>query len=204
MKFAVRNYWSRDVQFTAEIECAESERYSVKLGLAVKWGFRNGANLTGADFTDANLSGADLAGANFTDACFALANLADAYLAGVNLTGADLRGANLARTNLAGADLTGADLMDANLVRANLTRANLGQDQKATIPPLFILGPTWPVMVTDAHIKIGCEVHTTDEWAGFSDKQICAMDGSDALRFWGRWKEPLLAMARAHQSKVAV
>jgi len=28
------------------------------------------------------------------------------------------------------------------------------------------------------------------------------MDGCSARRFWGQWKKPLLAMARAHQSKV--
>lgn len=86
--------------------------------------------------------------------------------------------------------------------RTCVADADLGQDQKATIPPVFIFGSTWPVMVTDAHIKIGCQVHTTEEWAAFTDEQIFAMDGRDALRFWARWKEPLLAMARAHQRSI--
>jgi|DEB0MinimDraft_3_1074331.scaffolds.fasta_scaffold23324_4 hypothetical protein len=88
--------------------------------------------------------------------------------------------------------------------RTCVADADLGQDQKATIPPVFIFGSTWPVMVTDAHIKIGCQVHRTEEWAAFTDEQIFAMDGRDALRFWAQWKEPLLAMARAHQKNIAI
>jgi hypothetical protein len=49
---------------------------------------------------------------------------------------------------------------------------------------------------------IGCEVHTTDEWAAFDNERIARMDGCFSRRFWGQWKKPLLAMARAHQSKV--
>ena len=100
--------------------------------------------------------------------------------------------------NLGDADLRGADLGGANLVDANL-----GQDQRATITPALIENLHWPIMITDRHIKIGCEVYTTEEWAAFTDKEICALDGSSARKFWDQWKVPLLAMARAHQSGVA-
>ena len=96
----------------------------------------------------------------------------------------------------------GANLSGANLLGANLSGADLGQGQKASIPPLFVEGLCWPVMVTDCHIMIGCEVHTTDEWAAFDNERIARMDGCSARLFWGQWKKPLLAMARAHQSKV--
>jgi hypothetical protein len=130
----------------------------------------------------ANLRGSDLNGAI----------LSSAYLSGANLRGADLIGANL----------SGANLRFANLRGANLRGADLSQGQKASIPPLFVEGLCWPVMVTDCHIMIGCEVHTTDEWAAFDNERIARMDGCSARRFWGQWKKPLLAMARAHQSKV--
>ena len=125
-----------------------------------------------------------------------------------NLRGADLRDANLGDAYLGGANLRGADLGDAylvgaNLVGANLRGANLGQDQRATITPALIENLHWPIMITDRHIKIGCEVYTTEEWAAFTGKEICALDGSSARKFWGQWKVPLLAMARAHQSGVA-
>ena len=74
MKFEVKNRWTGAVQFTAEIECADDEATSIKLGLSVRWGVKNDANLS-----DANLSGADLR---------------DANLSGANLSGANLRGAN--------------------------------------------------------------------------------------------------------------
>ena len=116
--------------------------------------------------------------------------------------GANLSGANLSGASLRGASLSGADLIGANLSGADLIGADLGQGQKASIPPLFVEGLCWPVMVTDCHIMIGCEVHTTDEWAAFDNERIARMDGCSARRFWGQWKKPLLAMARAHQSKV--
>lgn len=116
--------------------------------------------------------------------------------------GANLSGANLSGASLRGASLSGANLSSANLSGADLIGADLGQGQKASIPPLFVEGLCWPVMVTDCHIMIGCEVHTTDEWAAFDNERIARMDGCSARLFWGQWKKPLLAMARAHQSKV--
>ena len=121
---------------------------------------------------------------------------------GAILLGANLSGANLSGASLRGASLSGADLSGANLSGADLIGADLGQGQKASIPPLFVEGLCWPVMVTDCHIMIGCEVHTTDEWAAFDNERIARMDGCSARLFWGQWKKPLLAMARAHQSKV--
>ena len=75
IKYEIRNRFSGDVQFVAEIDCDESTAISIKIGLAVKWGIRACANLSGA-----NLSGANLSSANFYRA---------------NLSGADLSGAAL-------------------------------------------------------------------------------------------------------------
>ncbi len=100
IKFDVKNCFSGEVQFTAKIDCADDTPISIKLGLAVKWAIKTGADLAGADLAGAGLAGADLAGANL-----ARANLADAYLAGADLAGADLARANLADAYLAGANL---------------------------------------------------------------------------------------------------
>ena len=77
-KFEVRNRWTNRVQFTAEITCAPDATLGIKLGLAVRWGYRNDADLSGADLRDADLSGAVLSGA---------------VLSGADLSGADLRDA---------------------------------------------------------------------------------------------------------------
>ena len=53
IKFDVLNRFSGAVQFTAEIDCADNEATTIKLGLAVKCAIKSGANLSGA-----NLSGA--------------------------------------------------------------------------------------------------------------------------------------------------
>jgi hypothetical protein len=178
------------------------KRFANLRGVNLSGAYLSGAGLSGVDLRGADLIGADLSGADLS-----FANLRDADLSGAILLGANLRDANLRGADLIGANLRGANLLDANLrfaiMRgANLRGANLRQGQKASIPPLFVEGLCWPVMVTDCHIMIGCEVHTTDEWAAFDNERIARMDGCSARRFWGQWKKPLLAMARAHQSKV--
>ena len=94
MKYEIKNRFTGNVQFTADIDCAEDAPTSIKLGLAVRWGIKNKSYLAYADLARANLAYADLAYAN---------------LACANLVGADLAGADLAYANLAGANLTGAD-----------------------------------------------------------------------------------------------
>jgi hypothetical protein len=74
-QFEVRNRWTNKVRFTAEISCAPDASVYVKLGLAVRW-----ARKSGADLRDANLSGANLRGANLRDANLRGANLRDANL----------------------------------------------------------------------------------------------------------------------------
>ena len=58
MKFEIKNRWTGAVQVTAEIECEEGAEHSIKLGLAVKWAYKEGANLDGANLYGANLYGA--------------------------------------------------------------------------------------------------------------------------------------------------
>ena len=130
IKFEVKDRTFGEVKFTAEIDCAEDAPPSVKLGLAVKWAIKAGANLlranlAGADLAEANLAGADLAEANLSRADLSEANLSRADLSGANLSRADLSGANLAGANLARAYLSGADLAGAYLSRAYLSRADL-------------------------------------------------------------------------------
>ena len=93
--FEVRNRWTGEVQFTAQITCAPDATPAVKLGLAVKWGVKEKADLAGANLAGAYLAGANLAGANLAGAYLDGANLAGAYLAGANLAGAYLDGAYL-------------------------------------------------------------------------------------------------------------
>jgi len=115
MKFDVLNRRTGAVQFSAEIECSEDASAKIKLWLAVRWAYKNNA-----DLRDADLRGAHLSDAHLSDA-----NLSDANLRGANLRGANLRGAHLSDANLSGANLSDADLRGANLGGANLSDANL-------------------------------------------------------------------------------
>ena len=114
--FKIKNRFSNAVQVVAEIECNESESYSVKLGLAVKWAFKTGADLKDADLRSANLRSAYFGGADLRSADFG----------GANLEGADLGGANLRSADFGGAYLGGADLRSADFGGAYLGGANLG------------------------------------------------------------------------------
>ena len=114
------------------------------------------------------------------------ANLDGAYLAGANLDGANLDGANLDGANLDGANLAGAYLDGANLDGETLTKA-----------PLSLLNLTWPVLITEGYMRIGCQRHTHAEWDGFTADEIERME-SRAADFWNQWRDVLLTMCKQH------
>ena len=139
MKFEIKNRFTGNVQFAAEIN-GDAKMTTTKVGLAVRWAIKTGANLRGADLRGADLRGADLRGADLRDADLRGADLRDAYLSdadlrdaylrdaylsGAYLSGAYLRGADLRGADLRGAYLRGADLRDADLRGANLRGADL-------------------------------------------------------------------------------
>ncbi len=110
-----------------------------------------------------------------------------ADLWGANLRGADLLGANLRGANLERADLWGANLWGANLRGADLLKTIFEKDV-----PVIINTEYYNVVKTKNFIKIGCEQHTPSEWAKFTKKQIKAMDGDKALKFWKKYKKLVL------------
>jgi len=167
MKFDVLNRFSGEVQFTADIDCEESDSRSVKLGLAVRWAFNNKADLSGATLTEADLRGADLSGAA----------LRGADLSGADLSGAALRGADLSFANLSGANLSGANLSGANLRRA------MGNNKEIT----SIQSGKYIITISSDVMAIGCQQHTVDSWMAFDDATIRKMDHG-ALEWWRVWK----------------
>lgn len=132
MKFAIRSHWTGEVKFEAEIEADEKAPIGVKIGLAVEWALKSGADLSDADLSGAYLRGAYLRGADLSGADLSGAYLSGAYLSGANLNGASLHGANLNGADLSDANLTGADLSDARLHGVNLS----GVEEVPFIPAL--------------------------------------------------------------------
>jgi len=146
MKYEIKNRYTGEVQFTADIDCEENAPTGLKVGLSAKWGVVNNANLSEADLCWADLREADLRGADLREA--------------------DLREANLSRANLREANLSEADLRWADLRWADLREAGL----------IVLQLPLWTAYITKTHTKIGCEYHANEEWLSFADERIGKMD----------------------------
>ena len=169
-QFTVRNRWTNAVQFAAEITCAPDASINVKLGLAVKWGAANKADLRGADLRWADLRGADLRGAylrgaDLRGADLSEADLSEADLLGAYLSEADLRGAYLREADLSGAYLRGAYLRGADLRGADLRGADRIDRLLASAQRLD--GHTFNAWrLTDGRVMIvaGCRYFTPDQF----------------------------------------
>ena len=175
----IKHRWNGSVLFTAEIPDDTPSGLEMRVALEKATAAR------------ANLAGAYLAGANL-----ARANLAGAYLAGANLAGAYLADANLARAKLEKATAARANLAGANLAGANLAGAKWRNGIVISKAPVQVYGLHWTVTILDAHMQIGCELHSLADWSAYDDARINEMDGREALRFWRAHKDALLAMAR--------
>ena len=155
------------------------------------------ADLRKADLCKADLYGANLRGADLCKANLCGADLYEANLRGADLREANLRGADLYEADLRGADLRGADLYEANLCGADLCGSIIDGEKITKTPIQIPCGLRYIALVTDSYMRLGCKRYTHSEWAAFSDAQISKMD-SHALEFWKQWKEPLLAICKAH------
>jgi len=146
----------------------------------------------GADLRGADLRGADLRGANLRGA-----NLLNADLQGADLRGADLRDADLRGADLRGANLRDADLWDADLLGADL-RGAYYNGEKLEKEPIQITGFKYSVLITKEQIKIGCELHKVAQWQKFTNKEIIAMDGKEALEWWRTYKDLIFKAHKIH------
>jgi hypothetical protein len=50
-------------------------------------------------------------------------------------------------------------------------------------------------------MQIGCELHSFADWAAFDDQQIIKMGNKEALEFWRKHKDHLLALCDAALEK---
>jgi uncharacterized protein YjbI with pentapeptide repeats len=125
MQIEIRNRWTAKVQFTAEIECSDDASVSLKIGRAVKWAYKIGADLCGTDLSHADLSYAILPGIHLSRAALCHTNLSHADLSHADLLGANLSHTDLSHANLSYADLSHTDLSPTNLRDANLSHADL-------------------------------------------------------------------------------
>jgi uncharacterized protein YjbI with pentapeptide repeats len=152
------------------------------------------ADLSYADLSYTDLSYADLSYAKLVHTILVSADLSSAKLNFAHLPFANLGLAYLTFADLGGADLGGARLDSTDLRFADLETATYGEGVIVGNSPTFINGLTWPVYIFKTHIKIGCRIHTKQEWLGFNDAEIRKME-SRASEFWAKWKKHILWMA---------
>ena len=93
---------------------------------------------------------------------------------------------------------TGANLCGANLRGANLYGADL-DGEKLVKTPLQLNNLKWFVLISDKYLRIGCQRFTIEEWRNFDDAAIVKMDFA-ALKFWRKWKAPIIALCDAHNT----
>ena len=146
-----------------------------------------------------NLADADLGGLDLSDLCFNE----------MNLSGTSFRYSDIQYSSFDHANLTGTDFSFARLGGAALPYAKLGGakwkgatyfEAKISKGLVFLEGYYWDVYLMDDHIKIGCKMHTIEEWEKFTNGQIRRMDTS-ASEFWRKNKASIIAAARKHQQQ---
>ena len=92
----------------------------------------------------------------------------------------------------------------ANLSGADLSGASFGEGVTAEQGVLQLIGLRWDVIIFDAHMRIGCQMHPLSDWASFDDRRIAEMDGVHALRFWRQHKSALLTLAQRGNAPAAI
>jgi len=151
------------------------------------------ADLRGVDLREADLRGVDARGVDARGADLRYADLREADLRGV-----DARGVDLFRTNLRDADLRDVNLFGAKLRDADLFGANLF-GEKLTTTPTQVIGYKYFIFIAGEKMKIGCELHSIDEWNNFKRRDIVKMDGDNAWLWWKEHKPLIMPIAKHHQ-----
>ncbi len=96
------------------------------------------------------------------------------------------------KVDLSNVDLSNVDLSNVDLWNVDLSNADFWKEGIKTTKLIQISGLHYFISVADMHIKIGCELHSKEEWKSFDDKRILEMEGSTALKFWNENKEWIL------------
>lgn len=122
---------------------------------------------------------------DLANSCFQGAALRNADFRYADLQNANFEGADLFLATFRGADLSNAKFRSANLRYTNFADANL----EGTGVAMYCLH--WICIQQPGHLTVGCQRHTYEEWANFTDDQINVMH-SKALKFWSAYKEFLL------------
>ena len=70
----------------------------------------------------------------------------------------------------------------------------------ARVSPISITNLKYQTTITDNHLRVGCEMHTFEEWNKFSDNRILAMEGKEALKWWKAHKPLIMGIIKENRS----
>jgi len=135
------------------------------------------------NFNDASLNEADLTRSCLLNASFKNARMEETILYRACLLKADFTNTYLLYADFRKASLVCADFTSANLHSTNLEGAKIQGCKGNGKEIKNIEDPTYHIAYTKDVLAIGCEQHSHQEWKGFSDERIIAMD-KDALGWW--------------------
>jgi len=152
-----------------------------------------GANMSYADMSYANMSYANMRGADMSYADMRGADMSYADMRGANMSYANMSGANMRGADMRGADMSYADMRGANMSYANMSGANMrGADMRGAVGNMEEVKSMqlekYMIAFTSDILCIGCQQHTIEEWASFTDEKISQMDHG-ALEWWKKWKD---------------
>jgi len=142
-----------------------------------------GATKAEVSFYRANMSGTDMRGANMSYADMSYANMSYANMRGADMSYADMRGADMSYADMRGANMSYANMSGANMRGADM-RGAVGNMEEVKSMQL----EKYMIAFTSDILCIGCQQHTIEEWASFTDEKISQMDHG-ALEWWKKWKD---------------
>jgi hypothetical protein len=123
-----------------------------------------------------------------------------ADLSGTDLNGADLSSVDLSRADLSCVELTSANLRGADLSGADLSAVDLMNCTGDGKTVCSMQVTPYTIVVYEDFIQIGCQRHRAADWASFGDREIVAMGGQRALRWWRAHKSLVFAFQIANKS----
>lgn len=148
------------------------------------------ASMDSAVLTYARMANTIMDHTHLNNARMASARIVEGLMNQAQIYGADLSRARMIRTQVAGVLLAGANLTDMVMKDVIL------DGERISRTPIQLLGLTWPVYITPQYMRIGCQRHKHEEWAGFDDARIQQMDLRQAPAFWRKHRDVLLAICK--------
>ena len=169
------------------------------LGGNIWGGTIEGGTILDGTILDGTILGGTIRGGNIWGGTIRGGTILGGNIWGGNIWGGTIDGGNIRGGTILGGTILGGNIWGGNIrggtIRGGTIDGGTIRDGTTTSKdPIFISGLPYSVTVTDAHILIGCALHTIAEWRAFNDRRILEMDGKDVLDFWRTNRDLILGL----------